>query len=628
MITRKLIPFSLVVALVLFAGITQNVGSSRAQGSPVFPNTPLGVNVPPGTSFTYQGMLTNASDTPINESCDFTFRLYDALSGGNQVGTDQVKTSVSVSKGQFTVTLDFGSAAFTGEARWLDVAVRCPAGSGTYSSLTPRQELTPAPYASYAQTVGAHSHWGDSWGGIGVGLVISSTNDLGLDVGGYNTGVYAHSDTGSASVGWVSATSGQTVGVYGQSDSPDGVGVRGQASIVGVYGFAHSTSESSSGVKGEASSTAGAGVTGIASATEGFNYGVLGISNSTGGLGVSGYNPALSGTTYGVFGRVDSPDGIGVNGWASATSGSAVGVNGQSDSPTGRGVVGFASASNGISYGVWGTSLSTDGFGTFGQGFVTGVFGIATNLSGYTYGVRGQTPSTDGYGVYGWATATSGAATGAFGQSDSTAGIGVRGEATATSGNAYGVLGISQSDSGRGVVGVVPRGNGFGVLGSYYGITGAGVEGQASSSTSNYGVYSYGNFGATGTKAAVVNTQSYGWLHLYSMESPEVLFEDVGTAQLVDGLSVVTLDPKYAETVNLNAPYQVFVTPLGDCALYVTEKTTTSFTVRALGGAKCSLAFDYRIIAKRLGYEDTRMAPAEDPNLALQNNQSPVEPQP
>jgi len=112
------------------------------------------------------------------------------------------------------------------------------------------------------------------------------------------------------------------------------------------------------------------------------------------------------------------------------------------------------------------------------------------------------------------------------------------------------------------------------------------------------------------------------------VESPDVLFEDVGTAQLVEGAAIVTIDPKYAETVNLNVPYQVFLTPRGDCGLFLAETTPASFTVRTLGGAKCSLAFDYRIVAKRLGYEDVRMAPAVDPNLVIQNAKPPEEPQP
>ncbi len=99
-----------------------------------------------GTGFTYQGQLKQ-SGNPVNGTCDLQFSLYDAASGGTQVGTTQSKTSVAVSNGYFTIPdLDFGSV-FTGDARWLAIAVRCPAGSGSYTPLSPRQALTPAPYA-------------------------------------------------------------------------------------------------------------------------------------------------------------------------------------------------------------------------------------------------------------------------------------------------------------------------------------------------------------------------------------------------------------------------------------------------------------------------------------------------
>ena len=40
-----------------------------------------------------------------------------------------------------------GPAAFDGYARWLGIAVRCPAGQGSFVPLGPRQAITPAPYA-------------------------------------------------------------------------------------------------------------------------------------------------------------------------------------------------------------------------------------------------------------------------------------------------------------------------------------------------------------------------------------------------------------------------------------------------------------------------------------------------
>lgn len=99
-----------------------------------------------GTAFTYQGQLKQGS-TPVTAQCDLQLGLWDALTSGTQVGVTQTTSNVSVANGLFTTQLDFGSNVFNGEARWLAMAVRCPAGSGSYTPLTPRQPLTPAPMA-------------------------------------------------------------------------------------------------------------------------------------------------------------------------------------------------------------------------------------------------------------------------------------------------------------------------------------------------------------------------------------------------------------------------------------------------------------------------------------------------
>ena len=49
--------------------------------------------------------------------------------------------------GLFTVELDFGSDVFNGDARWLEIGVRPGDSSGSFTTLSPRQELTPTPYA-------------------------------------------------------------------------------------------------------------------------------------------------------------------------------------------------------------------------------------------------------------------------------------------------------------------------------------------------------------------------------------------------------------------------------------------------------------------------------------------------
>jgi hypothetical protein len=61
--------------------------------------------------------------------------------------------------------------------------------------------------------------------------------------------------------------------------------------------------------------------------------------------------------------------------------------------------------------------------------------------------------------------------------------------------------------------------------------------------------------------------------------------------------------------VNTNVSYRVFLTPGGECkGLYVSQKSATSFEVRELGFGTSNIAFDYRIMAKRNGFENVRLA--------------------
>ncbi|MBK6728366.1 MAG: hypothetical protein IPG63_14140 [Xanthomonadales bacterium] len=102
-----------------------------------------------GTEFTYQGRLQD-DIAPAQGLYDFEFRLHDNLIGGNQVGPLVTLADIPVEHGVFTVQLDFGPGMFAGEARWLSIAVREGAGSGSYEALTPRQPLSATPYAQHA----------------------------------------------------------------------------------------------------------------------------------------------------------------------------------------------------------------------------------------------------------------------------------------------------------------------------------------------------------------------------------------------------------------------------------------------------------------------------------------------
>ena len=85
---------------------------------------------PLGTAFTYQGQLRQAG-VPVNGTCDLQFSLFDAASGGAQVGATQAASGVTLVDGRFTVQLDFGACptCFNGSPRFLEIAVKPTSGS-------------------------------------------------------------------------------------------------------------------------------------------------------------------------------------------------------------------------------------------------------------------------------------------------------------------------------------------------------------------------------------------------------------------------------------------------------------------------------------------------------------------
>lgn len=137
--------------------------------------------VPLGTSVTYQGQLKSGG-LPANGTFNLIFTLWDAAGsgtppvGGNQLGNADNEGATTVVNGLFTVQLNdtnqFGSSAFIGEARWLQISVNG-------SVLGPRQPLNAAPFAMYALSgPGATGTWtvngthifNSNSGNVGVGV--------------------------------------------------------------------------------------------------------------------------------------------------------------------------------------------------------------------------------------------------------------------------------------------------------------------------------------------------------------------------------------------------------------------------------------------------------------------------
>lgn len=95
---------------------------------------------PQTTAFTYQGNLTSGGQ-PANGSFDLTFKLFDAVTGGNQLGSITM-SAFPVVNGKFTTDLDF-PGQFTGEQTWVEVTV-------STQILSPRQPVNTVPVAQFA----------------------------------------------------------------------------------------------------------------------------------------------------------------------------------------------------------------------------------------------------------------------------------------------------------------------------------------------------------------------------------------------------------------------------------------------------------------------------------------------
>jgi hypothetical protein len=122
----------------------------------------------------------------------------------------------------------------------------------------------------------------------------------------------------------------------------------------------------------------------------------------------------------------------------------------------------------------------------------------------------------------------------------------------------------------------------------------------------------------SGTKTAIVPTSS-GARALYTEESSETWFTDYGFGKLEKGQATIEIDPTFAETVNLDDPYHVFIQAYGDADLFVTHRTTKGFEVHMHANGDPSAEFSYRLVAKRKGHESKRLDRMpfadNDPNL-------------
>lgn len=287
-----------IAMLLLIAGVAGAIPDRVSSSS-----TELTAAVSSGIS--YQGRLTNPGGAPLNGTYTMRFIVYDAAVAGASLW-DSGNLNVAVANGLFNVKLGVDQADFDGRALWLSIIV----GGET---LSPRQEILPAPYAlslrpgadivgedigaadailaGYAPATGMafyadanggvglyggsasnYGVWGasaDSWGGY-----FTSVDGYGIRVQTSGTDHYDHGVYVNATAGYgVYAQSAQNQGVRGEAGNI--AGIAQPLGAVGVVGIG-----SNRGSYG--SSAAGIGVYGVSNS----NYGVWGTSST--GHGVTG----------------------------------------------------------------------------------------------------------------------------------------------------------------------------------------------------------------------------------------------------------------------------------------------------------------------------------------------------
>lgn len=466
---------------------------------------------PVGNAFTYQGELKSGGSL-VNGTADMQFRLFDAAADGAQIGATLTATNVQVVDGKFVVQLDFGAAPFsTGEGRFLEIAVRQPAGGGAYTTLTGRQSLRPAPYALYALS-GLQGPPGPQ-GPVG-----------------------PQGPTGPQGPAGPQGPQGAT-GPQGPAGATGPQGPQGPAGPTGATG-----PQGPQGPQGPA----GTSPWGLTGSNTWYTQGNVGVGTASpfyplhivdnGGIGVYSNNDTggstaysyyanatgATGTAYGMWVANSNPSGRGIYVDMTSTTGINYALRGFVDSPDGYGVFAVKSASTGTNPTIYATNASTEGnahaveaimtnAGTGGGGAsavfgdnraTTNGYGVHGKHGGAGWGVYGESPS--GRGVYGLSESGQGV------RGLSTSGAGIYGVSTTNYGaygastDNYGVYGFSTNDIGVRGLSI----NSHGVWGSCTG-TGRGVYGYSAS-----GIGGYFSAGSAGTALYVDGTASVGILQI------------------------------------------------------------------------------------------------------------------
>lgn len=347
-----------------------------------------------GTAFTYQGqLLTNGA--PANGVFDIRAGLYITNTGGTVFAGPITNLAVTVSNGLFIIPLDYGNV-FNGTVYWLQIAVRTNGGS-TFTVLSPRQELTPNPYAIFAEGANAAglsgtipssdisgtytnpvtlSSGGNSFTGNGGGL----TNINATSLGGVSAGNFWQ-------LGGNSVLSGQFIGTLdAQPFDLYAGGTRAMRLVMrtdseGVYSNAPNI------IAGSPINTASASFVGQTISGGGGNDGTFSLANSVlSDFGTIGGGAAN--TVSGDFGAIGGGDANNVAGVDATIGGGYGNIASYNETTVGGGAFNFAE--NYFATVPGGYSNTAAGFASF----AAGEYAYTTNYNTFIWGDGSEQPFT------------------------------------------------------------------------------------------------------------------------------------------------------------------------------------------------------------------------------------------
>lgn len=358
-------------------------------------------------TFTYQGQLREGG-TLVDGNYEIHFRLFDDPAAGTQIGSE-LAFGLAVTNGTFTQSLNFGTTAFNGERRWLEISLRPLGSADPLTVLAPRREVTSAPNAVYAMKAGTATSAttaanASAFNGQDASFYTNASNLTGTVPDGRLSGTYGQSLTLSSPS---NIFFGSGVGLTGLNASNLSTGVIADARLstnvalknAGNFFSGTNTFSNNNTFQGNNTfggnntfnannrfnayvgfgmdpgfpldvTSASTSITLRAAATgAGTNYAVRAIQRT----GANFFAPAGGAAIYG-----ESDTANGVAGFTAATSESS-GINGACVSPTGTGRGGTFSSQ-----------------ATFG----TGVYALASATTGSPIALRAQVQSASGYAGY------------------------------------------------------------------------------------------------------------------------------------------------------------------------------------------------------------------------------------